>query len=569
MAVNWGLANPGGGFDYLQSLQAIGAQAAQRQALASQQQVQQQRDYAFRQQQQQDQARPAIQQRAAAGDFAGAQAQAFNLGDYDALKYVSGLEATHHAKLANEADTIGRLATSLIGLPQEQRAQAFAAVAPQLKQAGFSDGELAGVDLSDAALQQYIKLATDTKDAIGAYNKQQEGYTLTPGSRRFVGGQMVAENPAAEKPIWDSESGSLIYPSAYQGGQGGVQVPAMGAGGPLSAMMAITAQSESGNRDFTPDGRLVTSPAGAQGAMQTMPGTQRDPGFGVAPARDGSVGEKNRVGRDYLQAMMQRYGGDTAKAWAAYNAGPGRVDQAVARGGENWLASMPGETRAYVAKNTRRLSGSGQPGVVQVRAPRQRQQAAPSGYRYNGDRLEPIPGGPADPNTSTQRNVQSNRTAEANYRKEFDNLPEVKTFKTARQQFNTLRDLGTKKNPTPQDDIALIFSYMKTLDPSSVVREGEFAQAQNAAGVPDGIRNMYNKALSGNRLNPDQRQNMVRTAYRNYANYRAAYNQAAENYRGYARDNGINPDRVARTYTPDKPQPKADRMSQFKIVRVR
>jgi len=38
------------------------------------------------------------------------------------------------------------------------------------------------------------------------------------------------------------------------------------------------------------------------------------------------------------------------------------------------------------------------------------------------------------------------------------------------------------------------------LDPGSVVRESEFATAQNAAGVPDQVRNMYNKVLSGTRL---------------------------------------------------------------------
>lgn len=87
--------------------------------------------------------------------------------------------------------------------------------------------------------------------------------------------------------------------------------------------------------------------------MQVMPGTERDPGFGVTPARDGSMGELARVGRDYLAAMMRRYR-NPAMAWAAYNAGPGRVDQAIRSGG-NWLSRLPAETRAYVARNMRQL----------------------------------------------------------------------------------------------------------------------------------------------------------------------------------------------------------------------
>lgn len=59
---------------------------------------------------------------------------------------------------------------------------------------------------------------------------------------------------------------------------------------------------------------------------------------------------------------------------------------------------------------------------------------------------------------------------------------------------------------TAAGDLALIFNYMKMLDPGSVVREGEFATAQNAAGVPDRVRNLYNNWKSGQRLNPKQRQ---------------------------------------------------------------
>lgn len=56
-------------------------------------------------------------------------------------------------------------------------------------------------------------------------------------------------------------------------------------------------------------------------------------------------------------------------------------------------------------------------------------------------------------------------------------------------------------------DVSLIFGYMKMLDPGSVVREGEFATAENTAGIPERIRVMYNKAIAGDRLSPNQRNN--------------------------------------------------------------
>jgi soluble lytic murein transglycosylase len=132
-------------------------------------------------------------------------------------------------------------------------------------------------------------------------------------------------------------------------------------------LVAITLKTESNGKRYGKDGQLLTSPKGAQGEMQVMPGTNRDPGFGVKPARDSSPEELARVGRDYLGAMLKRYNGDPAKAWAAYNAGPGRLDDALKRAGgsrgagADWLTFMPAETQAYVAKNTAALNSGERP----------------------------------------------------------------------------------------------------------------------------------------------------------------------------------------------------------------
>jgi peptidoglycan lytic transglycosylase len=100
------------------------------------------------------------------------------------------------------------------------------------------------------------------------------------------------------------------------------------------------------------------SPKGARGPMQVMPGTNIDPGYGVRPAANDSEAERARVGRDYLAAMMAKYGNDPARALAAYNGGPGRVDEAIRKNGSNWLAAMPKETRDYVANGMAKLGGS-------------------------------------------------------------------------------------------------------------------------------------------------------------------------------------------------------------------
>lgn len=125
--------------------------------------------------------------------------------------------------------------------------------------------------------------------------------------------------------------------------------------GSRSAIERITANTESGGRRYGADGRVITSPKGAQGEMQVMPATARDPGYGIRPS-DGSLDDTARVGRELLAKWTDHYGGDPAKGWAAYNGGPGRLDRAL-RYGDDWLSHMPAETRAYVQKNMKALGG--------------------------------------------------------------------------------------------------------------------------------------------------------------------------------------------------------------------
>lgn len=112
---------------------------------------------------------------------------------------------------------------------------------------------------------------------------------------------------------------------------------------------------ESRGQRYGKDGNLLTSPKGAKGEMQVMDATNLDPGFGVRPAADSGPAERARVGRDYIDAMVKRYGRED-QAMAAYNAGPGAVDAAIKKGG-NWLDHLPAETQKYVADGMRKLGG--------------------------------------------------------------------------------------------------------------------------------------------------------------------------------------------------------------------
>ena len=99
---------------------------------------------------------------------------------------------------------------------------------------------------------------------------------------------------------------------------------------------------------------------------------------------------------------------------------------------------------------------------------------------------------------------------ESSLRKEWNALTE--DYRSIGSMWSKVLEAGS--NPTSANDIALIFGYMKILDPRSVVREGEFATAQNAGNIEESIRARYNQLIEGSgRLTPEQRQAFLQSAY--------------------------------------------------------
>jgi hypothetical protein len=93
-----------------------------------------------------------------------------------------------------------------------------------------------------------------------------------------------------------------------------------------SRLRAVIMGKESGGRRYDKNGNLLTSNKGAQGEMQVMPYTSKDPGFGVRPAESNDPNELRRVGDEYASAMLRRYR-DPKLAMIAYNMGPGATDK--------------------------------------------------------------------------------------------------------------------------------------------------------------------------------------------------------------------------------------------------
>jgi hypothetical protein len=104
-------------------------------------------------------------------------------------------------------------------------------------------------------------------------------------------------------------------------------------------------------------------------------------------------------------------------------------------------------------------------------------------------------------------------------------------------------------------DLSLIFGYMKMLDPGSVVREGEFATAQNAAGVPERVMNIYNRIVSGERLNSDQRKAFKGQAERLFKQAGQQESEVRSGIERIAKGYGLNTANIF--YTPEDVAPVA------------
>lgn len=206
-------------------------------------------------------------------------------------------------------------------------------------------------------------------------------------------------------------------------------------------------------------------------------------------------------------------------------------------------------------------------GKVYMKAPEKKASTAPASVQeYEYAKSQGYTGSFSDyQNADANRKALVDRTLAG-----LSPAAQSAAFKLSDDYEKASKDIGTQvgaynkiqaaaANPSAAGDLSMIFSYMKLLDPTSVVREQEFANAQNAAGVPDQIRNMYNRALSGERLNENQRRDFVNTAK---TLYQTALNQQAiidQQFTDRANQWGVPPSLVVRgqgSYM-DTPQPGA------------
>ena len=145
-------------------------------------------------------------------------------------------------------------------------------------------------------------------------------------------------------------------------------------------------------------------------------------------------------------------------------------------------------------------------------------------------------------------NTGLNFTQESGLRKEFSK---------ASGDFIKVRDAHTRilksaENPSPAGDLALVFNFMKVLDPGSTVREGEFqtaASAKAAIGeaeergdnVPNFVKTAINRLTKGTILLPAQRKDFLSRSDALFNGQLSNQTELENIFTGISERNGLNP----------------------------
>ena len=268
----------------------------------------------------------------------------------------------------------------------------------QLKSLGATDDQLARIEAMDASgadstaiadsLGQYLtndrNFTNENFWKLKNFNQDADQFEKTYKQNAY---QFDRTNDRADREsAWNMGKGA--YEADLASGAGTTHVAADGTEyttggsggatiaryasmfGPLAAGMIHTESKGNPN---------AVSPVGAQGIVQIMPKTAAKPGYGMSPIdlKNTTPEEQIRWGMEYRSRIQKAHGFSEDQATAAYNAGAGRVQQAIKQAktsGGNWLSYMPKETRDYVPRVNKATAqyangGSGSVGNTPTTAP--------------------------------------------------------------------------------------------------------------------------------------------------------------------------------------------------------
>ena len=314
-------------------------------------------------------ARTGIAAALASGDYNRAAGVAAQYGDDKSAGVLATVGKNQFEQSDKSNATLANLATSLrqMNLPDGSpdmaaRIAATQQAKPFLVAGGANPSSIDSIKPDNNFLDAWAHSGYSLKDQVDAKIAQQNADSTSFNAQT---GRITATNPVVvgEGGSLVGRDGNLVYQApkviTANGNDNVTLLPGTVGNAPISQQSAWAGmiRAEGGtNRD----GSFRTSPKGAVGPAQVMPGTApgaaKLAGLLWDPQRYASDPQYNlALGQAYHNSLVQRFGGDIPKSVAAYNAGPARVDRAVAQATKagdpsKWPNYLPGETQGYLQK---------------------------------------------------------------------------------------------------------------------------------------------------------------------------------------------------------------------------
>jgi hypothetical protein len=227
----------------------------------------------------------------------------------------------------------------------------------------------------------------------------------------------------------------------------------------------------------------------------------------------------------------------------------------MTRGG---MMTVPVKDRAKAEMDARTLKGTDEFGVPKLdRDKLALETAAKQEQSRHNRQMEGL-------QASASRIAQSNSGVQREGMLRDDFAKESKNFVAIRDAYGKVKQAASTDSAAA--DVALIYGFMRILDPTSTVREGEFATAQNAGSIPDRVVAAYNRAINGGRLSPNIRQDFVAQTDKIYQQADKDHAKTERFFGDVAKRYGLDPNQVLPDYRSTFETPKPAGSGKFVVT---
>jgi hypothetical protein len=145
-------------------------------------------------------------------------------------------------------------------------------------------------------------------------------------------------------------------------------------------------------------------------------------------------------------------------------------------------------------------------------------------------------------NQAAIEKIKSAGANENTLRDEYNAL--TKDFRVVQDAHEKIKNVAQ----TGAGDMSLLYSFVKLLDPGSVVRESEFAAAAASGSFGERVQGAMQRVLTGQRLSDNLRNDFIREADNLYTSQKRGTVRLTESYTGIAKRMGLDPSNIIVDY---------------------